>query len=94
MVYYANIPLSNLRIIYNYIIYAFGKCAILNEDAVNNLGTGYTEAECGTYEHEKDKGVGKEHIDFWCIQTNCLLNFELSRQMCKEAKNKSYQLTL
>ena len=45
-----NITLTSLRIIFNYIRDAFGKCAIFPEEAVHNLGTGYTEAEYGTYE--------------------------------------------
>ena len=45
-----NITLTSLRIICNYIRDSFGKRAILPEEAVHNLGTGYMEAECGTYE--------------------------------------------
>ena len=45
MVDYANITLTGLRIIYNYIIDAFGKRDILTEEAVYNVGTGYMEAE-------------------------------------------------
>ena len=52
-----NITLTSLRIICNYIRYAFGRSAILPEEAVHNLGTGYIEAEYGTYEYEKDKGM-------------------------------------
>ena len=48
-----NITLTSLRIILNYIRDAFGKCAILSGKTVNNLGTGYMEAEYGTYECEK-----------------------------------------
>ena len=40
--YYIN--LTSLRIICNYIRDAFGKSAILPEEAVHNLGTGYMEA--------------------------------------------------
>ena len=43
----ANITLTRLRIICNYIRYAFGKSAILSEEAVHTLGTGYIEAEYG-----------------------------------------------
>ena len=39
----ANITLTRLRIIYNYIRDAFGKRAILPEEAVYNLVTGYME---------------------------------------------------
>ena len=49
MVDYVNIILSILRIIRNYKRYAFRKHAILPEDAVHNLGTGYMEAEYITY---------------------------------------------
>ena len=45
----ANITLTSLRIICNYIIYAFEKRAILSEEEVQNLGTGCMEAEYGTY---------------------------------------------
>ena len=41
MVYGANITLTGLRIICNYIRDVFGKCSILPEEAVHNLGTGY-----------------------------------------------------
>ena len=37
----ANIMLTSLRIIFNYIVYAFGKRAIFPKEAVHNLGTGY-----------------------------------------------------
>ena len=59
----ANIILTSLRIICNYKIGSFGKHAILPEEAVHNLGTGYMEAEYGTYEYEKDKGMEKEHVN-------------------------------
>ena len=52
-----NIMLNRLRIICNYIRDAFGKRDILPEEAVHNLGTGYTEEEYGTYDHEKEKGM-------------------------------------
>ena len=39
-----NTIMNSLRIIYNYIRYAFGKRAILPEKAVHNLVTGYMEA--------------------------------------------------
>ena len=57
MVDYANITLTSLRIICNYIRYVFGKSAILPEEAVHNLGTGYIEAEYGKYEYKNDKGM-------------------------------------
>ena len=41
----ANINLTSLRIICNYIRDSFGKRAILSEESVQNLGTGYMEAE-------------------------------------------------
>ena len=47
----ANVTLTNLRIICNYIRDAFGKRAILSEEEVHNLGTGYMEAEYRTYEY-------------------------------------------
>ena len=53
MVYYANITLTILRIICNYIRDTLGKNTILPEEAVHNLGKGYMEAEYGTYEYEK-----------------------------------------
>ena len=37
----ADITLTSLRIICNYIGDAFGKSAILSEEVVHNLGTGY-----------------------------------------------------
>ena len=51
MVEDTNIIMTILIIICNYIRGAFGKRDILPEDAVQNLGTGYMEAECGTYEY-------------------------------------------
>ena len=42
-----NIYLTSSRIIFNYIIDAFGKRAILPEEVVHNLGTGYMEEEYG-----------------------------------------------
>ena len=45
----ANITLTRLIIICNYIIYSFGKRDILPEESVQNLGTGYMEAEYRTY---------------------------------------------
>ena len=53
MVDYASINLTSLRMIFNYIIDASGKRAILLEESVQNLGTGYMGAEYGTYEYEK-----------------------------------------
>ena len=44
------------------------------------------EAEYGTYEYEKDKGMEKDHIKFWYRQDDCPLTFELSLMMCKERK--------
>ena len=49
----ANIMMTRLRIIYIYIRDSFGKRNILPEEAVHNLGTGYVEAEYGTYEYDK-----------------------------------------
>ena len=49
----ANITLNSLRIICNYIRDALGKRAILPQEAVHNSGTGYMEAEYGTYEYDK-----------------------------------------
>ena len=45
----ANITLTSLIIICNYLRDAFGKRAILPEESVQNLGTGYMEAEYRTY---------------------------------------------
>ena len=84
MVDYANIMLTRLIIICNHIRYAFGKRDILPEEAVQNLGTGYMEAEYRTYEYEKD--MEKGHINFWYIQAEFLITFELYRMMFKEAK--------
>ena len=53
MVDYADITLTILRIICNYIRDSFGKRTILPEEAVHNLRTGYMEAKYGTYEYEK-----------------------------------------
>ena len=44
MVNDANIMLTGLVIIWNYIRDSFGKRAILPEEAVHNLGTGYMES--------------------------------------------------
>ena len=41
----------------HFMIYALVKHAILPEESVYNLGTGYMEAEYGTYEYEKEKGL-------------------------------------
>ena len=84
MVDYSNIILTSLRIIFNYIRDAFGKHAILPEESVHNLGTGYLEVGCGTYEYEREKGMEKKHIKFWYIQAD-FLNFEIYRIMCEEA---------
>ena len=40
----SNITLTRLIIIYNYIIYAFGKRGVLPEKTVHNLGIGYIES--------------------------------------------------
>ena len=61
----ANIALTILRIICNYRTDTFGKRATLPEEAVHNLLTGYMEAEYGTYEYEKEKGMEKYHVEFW-----------------------------
>ena len=53
----ANIMLTSFRIICNYIRDSFGKCAILREEAVHNLGTRYMEAGYRTYEYEREKGI-------------------------------------
>ena len=37
---------------------------------MHNLGKGYMEAEYGTYEYEKEKGMEKEHIHFWYMQAD------------------------
>ena len=47
----ANINLTILRIICNYVRDAFGKSDILPEEEVHHLGAGYMEAEYGTYEY-------------------------------------------
>ena len=60
----SNRTLTSLRIICNYIRYAFGKHAILPKKEVSNLVTGYMEEEYVTYEYEKYKGMGKEKINF------------------------------
>ena len=52
-----NVILTILIIICNYIRYAFGKRAILHEQSVHNLGTGYMKADYGTYEYKKEKGM-------------------------------------
>ena len=44
-----NIMLTSLRIICNNIRDELGKRTILPEEAVHNLGTGYMDAEYGTY---------------------------------------------
>ena len=69
----ANIILTSLIMIWNYIRDAFGKRAILPEKSVHNLGTGYTEVEYVTYEYEKEKGMENEHIKFWYRQADCIL---------------------
>ena len=53
----ANIMLTSLIIICNYKRDKFGKRAILPEEVVHNLGTGYMDTEYGTYEYEKEKGT-------------------------------------
>ena len=69
----ANMMLTSLRIICNYRRGTFGKRAILPEEELHNLGTGYMVAEYGTYEYEIEKGMEKEHINFWYIQADCIL---------------------
>ena len=54
-----NITLTSLRIVWNNKRDAFGKRDILPEEEVHNLGTGYMEAEYGTYEYDKEKGMEK-----------------------------------
>ena len=63
----ANINMTSLIIICNYIRAAFGKRAILTE-AVHKLGTGYMEIE-----YYKQKCMEKENINFWYRQAGCLL---------------------
>ena len=46
----ANMMLTSLRMICNYIRYAFGKRDILPEEEVHNLRTGYMVEEYGTFE--------------------------------------------
>ena len=53
MVDYFNIIPTILKIICYYIKDTFGKLAILPEEAVQNLGTRYMEADYGMYEYEK-----------------------------------------
>ena len=73
MVDYSNLTLTSLIIICNYIRDEFWKRAILPEESVDNLGTGYMEAEYGKYEYEKEKGTEKEHINFCYVWDDCLL---------------------
>ena len=40
---------------------------------MHNLGTGYMEAEYGTYEDEKEKGMEKEQINLLYRQAGCLI---------------------
>ena len=48
------------------------------------------ETEYRTYEYKKQKGMEKQHINFWYRQTDCLLTLELSHMMYQEAnKNES-----
>ena len=61
----ANITLTSLIIVCNYIRDEFGKHDILPEETVHNLGKGYMEAEYKTYEYDKEKGMKKDHINFW-----------------------------
>ena len=44
------------------------------------------EAEYGTYEYDKEKGMEKDQIGFWLRQAACILTFELSCMMYEEAK--------
>ena len=57
MVYDANIALTRLIITSNYIIYVFGKSAILIGGEMKNLGTGQMEVEYRTYKYEKEEGM-------------------------------------
>ena len=57
MVSDANIMLTGLIIICNYIRYSFGKRTIWPEEEVNNLVSGYMKAEYETYEYDKEKGM-------------------------------------
>ena len=48
------------------------------------------EAESNTFEYEQEKGMEKDHINYWYRLAGCILAFELSCMMCEEAdKNKS-----
>ena len=58
-----------------YKIFIWGACYYLPEEAVNNLGTVYMEAEYITYEYEKKKGVVNEPITFCYRQAEFLLAF-------------------
>ena len=69
----ANIMLTSLKIICNYIRDSFRKFWCLPKEAVHNLRTGYMKADYGTYAYEKEKSIEKEHINFWYIQSSCLL---------------------
>ena len=73
MVEDVNITLTSLIIICNYIIYAFGKRAIIPEEAVHNLGTWYMEAEYRAYEYGKEKVTEKDNIEFWYRQPHYIL---------------------
>ena len=72
-----------LRIICNYIIDTFGKCSILPEEAMHNIGKGCMEEEYGRYEYENDKGMEHYCISFWYIYVDCLITFEAYHIMCK-----------
>ena len=70
----------------DYVLGAFGKHAILPEEAVHNLWPGYMEAEYRTYENEKEKGMGNDCINFWYIPAICIITFTLSNLMKDWAK--------
>ena len=61
----ANMTLTILIIICNYVRDAFGKRDILPEEAVHNLVIGYMEADGRTYEYDKEKGMENECINLW-----------------------------
>ena len=81
----ANITLTSQRIICNSIREVFGKYDILPEGAVHNLGTGYMEADYGTYKYEK--GLKNYCIQLFYGKADCLIALEVYQLMCKEAEN-------
>ena len=52
------------------------------------------EAEYGTYEYEKEKGVEKERIKFWYRQAGFLIYFELSHLLFEESMKMSQYFLL